>query len=142
MILAPVLALALLLRLARVPRFLLGAGTVIFFVVLTGAEPSVMRAGVMAGLTLFGVVLGRPRSAALILGGSVLILLIVDPTLVWSIGFQLSVAATAGMVALAGPLADRLRFLPRALALAASTTMAAQAAVSPVLLFTSTRSPA
>jgi competence protein ComEC len=135
MVLAPMLALAVLLRLSRIPRFLLGTLTVVFFVVLTGAEPSVMRAGVMAGLTLFGVVLGRPRSAASILGGAVLILLIADTTLVWSIGFQLSVAATAGMVALAGPLSDRLRFLPRPLALAASTTMAAQAAVCPVLLF-------
>jgi len=59
----------------------------------------------MTGLTLFGVLLGRPRSAASILAGTVLILLVVDPALVWSIGFQLSVEATAGMVALASPIA-------------------------------------
>ena len=50
---APTVALA-----AVRPR----AGTVAFFVVLTGAEPSVMRAGVMAGLALTGILLGRPRS--------------------------------------------------------------------------------
>nr|MBA3691691.1 ComEC/Rec2 family competence protein [Actinomycetota bacterium] len=49
--------------------------------------------------------------------------------------FQLSVAATAGMVVMATPLADRLRFLPRPLALAAGTTMAAQLGVTPLLLF-------
>jgi len=135
MVLAPALALALALRLRRVSRFLLGLGTVVFFVVLTGAEPSVMRAGVMASLTLFGVLVGRPRSTASILAGAVLVLLVVDPSLVWAIGFQLSVAATAGMVALATPFAQRLRFLPRPVALAAGTTLAAQAGVTPILLF-------
>jgi competence protein ComEC len=135
MVLGPVLGLALALRLSRIPRFLLAGGTVLFFVILTGGEPSVMRAGVMAGLTLFGVLLGRPRSAASILAGAVLILLVVDPALVWSIGFQLSVAATAGMVALATPLAGNLRFLPRPVALAAGTSLAAQMGVTPILLF-------
>jgi competence protein ComEC len=135
MVLAPVLALGAVLRLSRWPRFGLGLGTVVFFVVLTGAEPSVMRAGVMAGLTLFGVMLGRPRSAASILSGAVFALLLLDPALVWSVGFQLSVAATAGMVALATPLADRMRFLPRPVALATGATVAAQIGVTPLLLY-------
>jgi competence protein ComEC len=135
MVLAPILGLALLLRLSRWGRFALGASTVLFFVVLTGGEPSVMRAGVMAWLALLGVLLGRPRSTATILGAAVLFLLVWDPTLVQSLGFQLSVAATAGMVALASPFAARLRFLPRPIALAAATTLAAQAGVSPILLY-------
>ena len=52
MVLAPIVALGGALRWSRWPRFALGAGTVAFFVELTGAEPSVMRAGVMAGLAL------------------------------------------------------------------------------------------
>jgi competence protein ComEC len=135
MVLAPVIALGLVLRLGRVARFATGLGTVVFFVVLTGAEPSVMRAGVMAGIALIGALLGRPRSAGVALAGAVLILLVIDPALVWAIGFQLSVAATAGMVALASPLAERLAFLPRALALATGATLAAQLGVTPVLLY-------
>jgi len=135
MVLGPMLGLALVLRLRRWARFALGLGTVAFFVVLTGAEPSVMRAGVMAALTLLGVLLGRPLSAGSILAGAVLVLLVLDPWLVWSIGFQLSVAATGGMVALATPLADRSRFLPKPIALAAGTTLAAQLGVTPLLLF-------
>lgn len=135
MVLAPVLGLAALLRLSRVPRFLLGLSTVLFFVVLTGAEPSVMRAGVMASIGLTGLLLGRPRSTGSVLSAAVLVLLVIDPTLVWSIGFQLSVAATAGMVGLAAPLGERLGPLPRPLALAAGTTIAAQLGVTPILLF-------
>jgi competence protein ComEC len=135
MVLAPILGLALWLRLSRWPTCLLGGGTVLFFVVLTGAEPSVMRAGVMAGLSLFGVLIGRPRSTASILAGAVLLLLVLDPTLVWAIGFQLSVVATTGMIAMATTIADRIRFLPRAAAVAAGATIAAQLAVTPLLLF-------
>jgi competence protein ComEC len=135
MVLAPILGLALLLRLSAGARFALGGGSVVFFVILTGGEPSVLRAGAMAGLTLLAALLGRPRSTPSVLGGSVLLLLLVDPNLVWSVGFQLSVAATAGMVALASPLASRMRWLPRPVAIAAATTMAAQLGVSPLLLY-------
>ena len=135
MVLGPVLGLAMLLKLTRWPRFALAIGVVGFFVVLTGAEPSVMRAGVMAALTLMGVLMGRPRSTGSILAGAVLFLLALDPWLVWAIGFQLSVAATGGMVVMATPLARRLRFLPAPVALAAGTTLAAQFGVTPILLF-------
>jgi hypothetical protein len=40
----PIAALGAALRWSRWPRFALGIGTVAFFVVLTGAEPSVRRA--------------------------------------------------------------------------------------------------
>ena len=134
MVLAPILALGALLHLSRWPRFALAVGTVAFFVILTGAEPSVLRAGVMAGIGLFGVLLGRPRSTGTILAGAVFVLLVLDPTLVWSVGFQLSVLVTAGMVALATPIAERLPF-PKPLALATGGTLAAQVAVTPLLLF-------
>jgi competence protein ComEC len=136
MVLAPILALATWLGLSRWIRFGLAALTVVFFVVLTGAEPSVLRAGVMAALTLLGVLMGRPRSTASILGAAVLLLIALDPWLIWSIGFQLSVGATAGMVALASSLAGRLRgFLPAPVALAVGTTLSAQLGVTPLLLF-------
>lgn len=135
MVLMPILALAGALRWSRWPRFALGIGTVAFFVVLTGAEPSVMRAGVMAGLALIGVLLGRPRSSGSVLAAAVVALLMLDPSLVWAVGFQLSVAATAGMVALATPIAERLRFLPGPAAMATGATLAAQIGVTPVLLY-------
>ncbi|MGZ5212693.1 MAG: ComEC/Rec2 family competence protein, partial [Actinomycetota bacterium] len=136
MVLAPMLGLASLLRLTRWPRFGFGVGTVAFFVVMTGAEPSVMRAGVMATIALVGVLIGRPRATGSILAAAVLVLLVLDPWLIWSIGFQLSVTATAGMVALASPIGERLRrFVPAPVALAAGTTLAAQLGVTPLLLF-------
>ncbi|HEY7668086.1 MAG TPA: DNA internalization-related competence protein ComEC/Rec2 [Actinomycetota bacterium] len=135
MVLAPILALAALLGLTRWPRFAVCVGVVVFFVVLTGGEPSVMRAGVMATIALVGTLMGRPRDAGSVLASAVLILIVLDPGLIWEIGFQLSVVATAGMVALASPLAERVALLPRPVALAGAATLAAQLAVTPLLLF-------
>jgi competence protein ComEC len=134
MFLAPILALAGLLRLGRRATFGLGLLAVGFFVVLTRAEPSVLRAAAMATLAMLGAFVGRPRSAPALMGGAVLLLLAFDPTLVYAIGFQLSVGATAGIAALAGPIAGRLRWMPRSLAMAAGTTLGAQAGVTPLLL--------
>jgi competence protein ComEC len=135
MFLAPVMAFVAALHLGRGARLAVGVAAVGFFVLLTGAEPSVLRAAVMTGLALFGVFLGRPRSPPAIVGGAVIILLGFNPTLVYAIGFQLSVAATVGILVLAGPLSARLRFLPRPLALASAVTLGAQAGVTPLLLY-------
>jgi competence protein ComEC len=136
MVLAPVLAFAAALKLGAVSRFAMGIGVVVLFVVLTGAEPSVLRAGAMACLALLGIVMGKPRATGTLLAAAVLVLLVLDPWLVHGIGFQLSVAATAGMVTLATPIAERLgRLLPTPVAMAAGTTMAAQLGVTPLLLF-------
>jgi competence protein ComEC len=136
MVLAPVLGAAALLRLSRWPKFAFGFGAVAFFTILTGAEPSVLRAGVMACIALVGVLAGRPRTTASILSAAVLGLLILDPWLVWSVGFQLSVTATAGMVALASPLAERFgRSLPSPIVTAAAATISAQLGVTPILLY-------
>ena len=134
MVLAPILALGLAVRLHPFARFLLGSLTVVFFVVLTGGEPSVLRAGVMAGIGLSGVLLGRRSNTWSVLGGAVLVLLLLDPFLVAAVGFQLSVMATAGMVAFAGPLAARLSLLPAPVAASIGTSIAAQLGVAPLLL--------
>jgi competence protein ComEC len=135
MFLAPIMGLAAMLKFGRRVRFAIGLGAIGFFVLVTRAEPSVLRAAVMSGLAMLGIFLGRPRSPAAIVGGAVLLLLGINPTLVYSIGFQLSVAATVGMALLAAPLAARLRFLPQGLALAAGTTLGAQAGVTPLILY-------
>lgn len=135
MFLAPILGITILLRIGRRGTFVVGSAATLFFVLLTGGQPSVLRAAAMSWITMTGVFLGRPRSPPAIMGGAVLVLLALDPTLAHAIGFQLSVAATAGMAMLAGPLATRLRALPRWLALPAAATVSAQAGVTPLLLY-------
>jgi len=99
-----------------------------WFMALTRFEPSVLRAGVMAMLGCSSFVLGRQQSVARLLAWTVTILVLVDPMLVWSVGFWLSTGATAGVCLLAPPLAERLPG-PRWLRAPLAVTLGAQAGV-------------
>jgi competence protein ComEC len=118
----------LLVRLRPLPRWVLTVGVIAWFVALTRFEPSILRAGVMAGLSATAYATGRERSPLRILALAVIGLVLIDPLLVWSIGFWLSVGATAG-VCTAGPwLADRMAILGP-LALPLGITLGAQIGV-------------
>jgi competence protein ComEC len=103
-------------------------------VVVTRWEPSVLRAGVMAALVLLGVATGRGPGGRRALCLAILVLLLADPGLAGALGFQLSVAATAGVL-WAGPLAARAlpRWLPDRARTAAGVTLGAQAVALPAL---------
>ena len=133
--LAFVLALvAPLLRRLSIPGRLAAAACVLlFFGVLTRWEPSVLRAVAMVSVSLLAWAVGRPASRVRLLALAVTGLLVIDPLLVHSVGFLLSVGACTGIAVLAGPLARALPG-PRPLASALSVTMAAQLGVAPVLV--------
>lgn len=103
------------------------------FAVMTRFEPSVLRATAMAGFGIGSAALGRPADGRAGLSWAVAGLLVVDPFLVHVVAFRLSAAATAGIVWLGGPLSTRLPG-PDWLRIPVATTVAAQLAVSPVLV--------
>jgi competence protein ComEC len=111
-----------------------GVALVAGFVVLTRWEPSVLRAGVMAALVLAGLALGREPGGRRALCLAVTVLVLADPALVASLGFLLSVSATAGVLWLGPPTARLLpAWLPHAGRQAVAATVGAQAAAVPVL---------
>lgn len=103
------------------------------FAVLTRFEPSVLRATAMAGVGIGSAALGRPVDGRAGLSWACAGLVLLDPFLVRLVAFQLSAAATAGIVWLGAPLAARLPG-PAWLRVPISTTASAQLAVSPVLV--------
>jgi competence protein ComEC len=118
----------LLVRMRPVPRWAATVAVIAWFVVLTRVEPSILRAGVMAGLSATAYATGRERSPVRILALAVIVLVLVDPLLAWSIGFWLSVGATAGVCTVGPWLAARLSvFGPLALPL--GITLGAQLGV-------------
>ena len=117
------------------PRARLGAVAVLLaqFAILTRGEPSVLRACVLATLAVGAHAVGRRASAPRLLALAVIVLVLVDPLLVRSVGFQLSVAATTAIVVGARALA-RLLWGPPWLRLALAATLSAQVGVLPVQL--------
>ncbi|HET8575866.1 MAG TPA: DNA internalization-related competence protein ComEC/Rec2, partial [Methylomirabilota bacterium] len=106
------------------------------FALVVGGQPSVLRATVMGLLLLLGVLLERESEVMNALALAALILLIWRPADLWEPGFQLSFAATAGIVYLAPPLTTGLteRGWPGWLAAAVAVSIGAQAAVTPLML--------
>lgn len=118
----------LLVRLRPMWRWAATIGVIAWFVALTRFEPSILRAGVMAGLSATAFVTGRERSPVRILALAVTGLILVDPLLVWSIGFWLSVGATAGVCTVGPWLAERFAALGP-LAVPLGITLGAQVGV-------------
>ncbi len=122
-------ALPLLRRLRPWWRWAATVGLIVWFMALTRFEPSVLRAGVMAVLAATAYVRGQQVQPVRILSLAVQGLVVVDPLLVWSVGFWLSVGATLGVCA-AGPwLAPRLPG-PDWLRLPVAVTLGAQLGVA------------
>ena len=103
------------------------------FGVLTRFEPSVLRASAMAALAVTAALAGRPAGSLRVLALAVSGLILVDPLLVQSVGFQLSVAASFGIAVFGPPLVARLRG-PAWWRDALGVTLAAQLGVAPVLV--------
>jgi len=133
-ILAAGLGVAVVLGAGRPPLAALGILLIALFALLTRWEPSVLRASAMAVLALLGVATGRGPGGRRALCLAVMVLLLANPALLSSIGFQLSVAATAGVLWL-GPTATRVLpgRLPHPVRSAVGISLGAQAGATPVL---------
>jgi len=117
---------------ARLPATI---AVIAFFALVTRFEPSVLRASAMAALAVTAATIGRDASSIRLLALAVTGLVVLDPFLVRSVGFQLSAAACVGIVTLAPRIAGALPG-PRWLREPLSVTLGAQAGVAPVLLTT------
>jgi competence protein ComEC len=122
-------------RLTFGPRFAATLAVLAGFALVTRGEPSVLRASGMAAVAAGGVALGRPASTLRALALGVAGMVLIDPLLVTSLGFRLSVLGAGGIIVGAERLERRLPG-PRWLAAPLAVTLAAQAAVSPLLAAT------
>ncbi|MEY4647898.1 MAG: hypothetical protein RL009_314 [Actinomycetota bacterium] len=126
-----------LLRSVGARRTLIALGSIaalISYVSIVGPEPSVLRAALMAVLVL-GLTFGGRRAAPFAtLSWAVVGVLLGWPDMASSLGFALSVAATAAILVLAPPLYQHLlRRLPKFMALSLSVVLSAQLWCLPLL---------
>jgi competence protein ComEC len=70
------------------------------YALLAGMHPPIIRAAIMGSLFLIAEYLGRQRSAIIALAFAAAVMVGVQPHLLWSVSFQLSFLAMAGLVLL------------------------------------------
>ena len=110
------------------------AATVGGYVMLTGASPSVVRAALMAGCMLVGRFGGSRAHASSALALAALVMLLAAPPVLWDVGFQLSLLATAGLVWYGASVERRLPGWPAWVREPVALTLAAQLTTLPVVL--------
>jgi len=107
------------------------------YVLLAGADAAIVRAGIMGSVVALSRTLGRVPSTTNMLLFALSLMLLHNPLLLRDdVGFQLSFAATTGIVVFQPRLARFFAFLPRGLGLreALATSASAIAATLPVML--------
>ena len=125
----------ILQRLSRVSGFVVLSLVLAEFAVVTRGEPSVLRACLLAMVAVGAKSLGYPSSTLRLLAVVVTALVIVDPLLVLSVGFQLSVAASSAIVLWANKIELAIGG-PQWLSGPLAVTIAAQVGVLPVQVLT------
>jgi competence protein ComEC len=116
-------------------------GAIAVYVPLAGAGPSILRAGVMGGISVLATLAGRRASRLYGLSLAAIVTLAIDPRIATDVGWQLSFAAVLGIFAFAAPLRRAIgtrlgeRGLAGALADGAAMTIAATLATAPLIAF-------
>lgn len=128
-----VAASPLLTRLRLGVRWAVTLGLLAWFGLVTRLEPSVLRAVAMAGVALTAAWKGRYATGVRVLAVAITGLVLIDPLIVWSIGFRLSVVASGALIVGARPFASALPG-PRWLTEAVAVPVVAQTATAPLLL--------
>ncbi|HJQ28639.1 MAG TPA: ComEC/Rec2 family competence protein [Rubrobacter sp.] len=119
-------------------------GLIWLYILVAGAPPSAIRAGVAATFVLAAQVFGRQVSALHFMTTMLAVVLAYNPQLVYSTGFQLSVVAVFGILLLTKSLKSLVertllgpfRRPPEQLANLISVSLAAQIATSPIVAAT------
>lgn len=132
---AVLLFILLRMRLTRETAQTLVLFMIPVYVLLSGAGPSIIRAGIMAMIALFAARVGVLKDGFNILSASALLMLVWNPYFLLSVSFQLSFLVTAGLmiyVPLANPL---LTGLPRWIGGTLAVTLVAQLVSFPLTIY-------
>ncbi len=109
---------------------------ILLFTLMTGAPASIVRAAIMASLAVVAELLGRPNKSINILVVAAALMAVFEPKIIASIGFQLSVAATYGLLRLSPIIKPYvMKWLPELLATIISEGAAAILMTAPLIIF-------
>ncbi|GAB4539840.1 MAG: DNA internalization-related competence protein ComEC/Rec2 [Anaerolineae bacterium] len=121
---------------------------IVLYTLLVGADAAVVRAAIMGGLFVLALYLGRQTEVRTSLVLAAFVMTALNPYALWDVGFQLSFAATAGLIWLTPPLErvaecglralvgrQHVRAGMRLVSEAVLVTLAAQIATGPLVVY-------
>lgn len=106
---ARVVLVPLMQLVARPWAIAFSLAAILLYVILAGGSAAVVRAGIMGSLTLMAFYFGRQAEAKRLLWVTAAIMLFIQPLMLVDVGFQLSLAATAGLLYFEPKIRDRFK---------------------------------
>ncbi|MEA3492850.1 MAG: DNA internalization-related competence protein ComEC/Rec2 [Candidatus Margulisiibacteriota bacterium] len=128
-----------LVRSLRLPLWLgilITSAVNIFYALMTGAGPSILRAAIMAEIMLVGLLFEKEKEVYTSMAIAAFLILLFNPKVLFEVGFQLSFAATWALVYVAPVMNERINDkMPKALSSLVSVAIAPVLATVPITLF-------
>lgn len=112
-----------------------GIFVVIFYSLMTGLGPSVIRAAFMLIFILIGKLIDRDAHSVSLLSFVALLMLIYNPAYVNDVGFQLSFIVTFGLLIMAPVIFEKIKVMPAWLSGAIFVPLIAQIWVAPIQMY-------
>lgn len=133
LLIAFVMWLGNLIKLNLKIKACIAIGVIIVYAAFSGFVPPVIRASFMGIITLIGIVLEKEVYAKNSLSVIAFIMLIVNPTLLYDISFQLSFMSTFGLLYLAPIIKSKFNYIPAWLGENLAITLSAQLSTLPFM---------
>lgn len=115
----------------RILTLIAGIISVIFYTIMAGASPSIVRAAIMVSVLMLGKAIGRDTDSLNSLCLAALILLLINPMNLFNLSFQLSFSAALGIILFYNRFNFWLESLPKFISSSLAVILAAQVLVWP-----------
>lgn len=108
---------------------------IILYIFITGASPSVLRAGIAVIIVIASELIGRQNDSFTTISTVAIIMLLNNPNMLYSLSFQLSFLGVFGIILGYPGLIEILKKLPKIIREPIALTLSAQLFVTPVTLY-------
>lgn len=112
-----------------------GIFLILFYTMMTGLGPPVLRAALMLTFALIGKLIDRDADNVALLLLVAAIILIYNPAYLFDVGFQLSFVVTLGLLKFCPLIAEKTKNIPQSIAGAVYVPLVAQLMVAPIQMY-------
>jgi len=123
------------MKLPRALAYNLTIAILPFYIILTGAEPSIIRAGIMGMIGLWLAKRQKLKNTLAILAIAALLMIAFDPLVIYSVGFQLSFLVTCGLLIYTPLIRKSISSKPNKLLDLIAVTLSAQLTSFPLTIY-------